>query len=365
MNKTRAALAVCALIMLAACGDEPAGEDAAGGAPEAQAGAAADTQAEAGPAFDRENAPTTWEHPAYPSAEAQYMARFEAAGSDSDEADFPDWSGLWENARFQGYPFALRPGETPTGRGLSTETTMALTPRYAAEYEARVRLADAGEDFDPLSWCLPAGFPRQLGSVFPREFAPAPGTTFIINEGQNEIRRIYTDGRGHMSPDFAYPRWDGDSVGFWDGDTLVIWTTNVKGNLTGRDQPAVSDQLQTYEEWTKAADDVMRVRVTFYDPVALEEPFDFVRYYQKADDMGGELRATFSACNENQSVVLTSGGGNIGAIPGVDDGLDLSNAETWLMFEEAEESGLIAEFEAAAAAGAPPPVRPAPAEPAE
>lgn len=306
---------------------------------------------ESEPSFDREHVPTTWEHPAYSSAEEHYMARFEAAGSDSDEDDLPDWSGLWGNARFQGYGFSLRPGETPTGQGLATETTMKLTPLYAAEYEMRARMAEIGEDFDPLSWCLPAGFPRNLSSVMPREFAPVPGTTFIINEGQNEVRRIYTDGRGHMDPDFAYPLWEGDSIGFWDDATLVVWTKSVKGNLTGRHQPALSAELEVYEEWSKVADDVMRVQVTFYDPVALQEPFSFVRYYQKVDTRGGLIRATHAACNENQNVVRSaSGGSDFGYIPGVDDTLDLSNPETWLMFDEARESGLVAEFEAAAAA---------------
>lgn len=301
--------------------------------------------------FDRDNAPTSWEHPAYASAEEQYMARFVAAGSDSDEDSLPNWSGLWGNARFQGYGFSLRPGETRTGQGLATETTMKLTPLYAAEYAMRAQRAADGEDFDPLSWCLPAGFPRNLSSVLPREFAPTPGTTFFINEGQNEVRRIFTDGRGHIDPDFAYPMWQGDSIGFWDGDTLVVWTNSIKGNLTGRDQPAVSDALEVYEEWQRVADDVMRVRVTFYDPLALREPFDFVRYYQPVDTQGGLIRASFSACNENQNVVRSvSGGSDFGYIPGVDDTLDLSNAETWLMFDEAREAGLVAEFEAAQAA---------------
>src|SRR5690554_1184748 len=83
---------------------------------------------ESEPPFDRENVPTTWEHPAYASAEEHYMARFEAAGFESDEDDLPDWTGLWGNARFQGYVFSLRPGETRTGQGLATETTMKLTP---------------------------------------------------------------------------------------------------------------------------------------------------------------------------------------------------------------------------------------------
>lgn len=304
------------------------------------------------PAFDRENAPTTWDHPPFASAEEQYMARFEAAGGDSDEENLPDWTGLWENAGFGGASFSMRPGETPTGRGLSTVTTMRLTPRYAAEHEMRMRQAETQEDFDPLSWCLPSGYPRSLASLFYREFAPQKGVTFMINELQNEIRRIYTDGRGHMPEDFAYPLWEGDSIGFWDGDTLVVWVTNVKGNLIGRHQPAVSDRLQAYEEWTKVADDVIRVRVTFHDPEALEAPFDFIRYYRKVENPDGALRATYFACNENQNVVMASdGSSDFGFVPGVGDAPNLSDAETWLMFDEAEESGLIAEFEARAAAG--------------
>jgi hypothetical protein len=308
---------------------------------------------QAEPPFDRSNAPTTWEHPPYASAEEQYMARYRAAGSNSDEDKLPDWSGLWGNARFQGYGFSLRPGETRTGAGLSTETTMKLTPLYAAEYAMRVQRAADGEDFDPLSWCLPAGFPRNLSGILPREFAPTRGVTFFIHEGQNEVRRIYTDGRGHLPEEFAYPMWEGDSIGFWDEDTLVVWTRSIKGNLTGRDQPAISDELQVYEEWRRIADDVMRVRVTFYDPVALREPFDFVRYFETVDTQNGLIRPAFSACNENQNVVQSvTGGSDFGFIPGVDDTLDLSNAETWLMFDEARAAGLVEQYEAMQAAEA-------------
>lgn len=301
-----------------------------------------------GPEFDRENAAVTWSHPAYDSAEAQYEARKAAAGggSDAPPADI-DWTGIYENARFQGYQFSLRPGEERTGRGLSTKTTMKLTPLYAAEFEMRMRATDEGVDFDPLSWCLPAGFTRWPSSLFFREYAPLKGTTFLIKESANEIRRIYTDGRGHMDPEFAYPRWDGDSIGFWDGDVLVVWTTNIKGNMTGRDQPALSDELQSYEEWQKVADDVIRLKATFYDPLALEEPFDFIRYYQKVDDEGGSLRALFDACNENQNVVRTAeGGSDFSYVPGVDDDVpNLSDAETWLKFDEAREAGLVEEYE--------------------
>jgi hypothetical protein len=293
---------------------------------------------------------TSWEPGEFDSAWDQYRARYEAAGSDSDEENLPDWSGIWEQASGQGFFFPLRPGETMNGRGMGTETTMKLTPRYAAEHEMRMRQGEAGNDFDPLTYCLPAGFPRWLVEPFMREFYPMPDKTLLINEMMNEIRRVYTDGRGHIPEDLAYPLWEGDSIGFWDDGTLVIHTTSLKANLLQREQPAISERAEVYEEWTLVEDGTIRVRGSLYDPEALLEPHHFIRWYQKVDDMNGDLRLAFWSCAENQPVVRTAAGGSdFGALPGQENTADLTDAETWLMFDEAEEAGLIAEFEAAAA----------------
>ena len=70
--------------------------------------------------------------------------------------------------------------------------------------------------------------PRWIVEPFLKEFVVTPGQTWLINEMQNEIRRVYTDGRDHPSEADAYPLWEGDSIGFWDGDKLVIHTSQMR-----------------------------------------------------------------------------------------------------------------------------------------
>ena len=192
------AISAAALAALAACSDNETAASEADAAPGTPAADTAEASAASDlPAFDRENAPVTWEPGEFATAWDQYQARRAAAQNpgDLDPANAPDWSGIWEQASFQGFYFSLRPGEEFAGRGFATVTTMKLTPRYAAEHEARIRQAEAGADFDPLTWCLPAGHPRWLVEPFMREFFPIQGTTLLINEMQNEVRHIYTDGR--------------------------------------------------------------------------------------------------------------------------------------------------------------------------
>ena len=70
--------------------------------------------------------------------------------------------------------------------------------------------------------------PRWIVEPFLKEFVVTPRQTWLINEMQNEIRRVYTDGRDHPSEADAYPLWEGDSIGFWDGDKLVIHTSQMR-----------------------------------------------------------------------------------------------------------------------------------------
>jgi hypothetical protein len=289
---------------------------------------------------------------AFDTACDQYQARLAAAGGGTTHTfeTIPDWSGIWENA--PGTGFSPRPGERFLGRGMATETSMKLTPLYAAEHEQRMRWGEQGRDFDPITWCLPTGFPRWLSEPFIKEYLPTPDRTLLMNEMNNETRRIYTDGRGHVPEEFAYPLWFGDSIGFWDGPTLVIHTNNLKANLYQREQPAHSDKIETVEEWTEIREGLMEVKVSIYDPEALLEPHHLIRYYRTIDDQGGALRMNHWSCAENQPVVRTSDGGStFGVLPGQEDAPDLTDAETWLAFEEAAEAGLVGEFEQRAANG--------------
>ena len=70
---------------------------------------------------------------------------------------------------------------------------------------------------------------------------------------QNEIRRVYTDGRDHPAAEDAYPLWEGDSIGFWDGDKLVIHTSSMRAGQYQRTQPFYTEQVEIVEIWQKTA----------------------------------------------------------------------------------------------------------------
>jgi hypothetical protein len=73
--------------------------------------------------------------------------------------------------------------------------------------------------------CLPNGTPANMAPVS-HEYVYSPGRVTILLEN-SEIRRIWTDGRGHVPDDLSNPSFSGDSIGHWEADTLVVETTNI------------------------------------------------------------------------------------------------------------------------------------------
>src|SRR5690349_22488860 len=129
----------------------------------------------------------------------------------------PAWSGVYTRKPAPG--FAFDPDQ-PAG-GLPTAK---LTPEFQAKMAKRIDDAKKGIEWDPISTCSPPGHPRWLTEPFLRDFVVTPGQTYLINEMMNDIRRIYTDGRGHEKVEDRVPLYNGDSIGFWDGPRLVIHT---------------------------------------------------------------------------------------------------------------------------------------------
>jgi hypothetical protein len=133
----------------------------------------------------------------------------------------PDWTGIWtrEASPFFWDPDQTSPTEPPTAK---------LTPEHQRLLKDKLDKVAKGIEFDPLSNCEPAGMPRWLVEPFLKEFVVTPQQVYLINEMQNEMRRVYTDGREHPSEADAYPLWEGDSIGFWNGDKLVIHTSQMR-----------------------------------------------------------------------------------------------------------------------------------------
>jgi hypothetical protein len=162
-----------------------------------------------------------------------------------------------------------------------------------------------GIEFDPLSNCEPAGMPRWMVEPFLREWVVTPQETYLINEMQNEMRRVYTDGRDHPSAEDAYPLWEGDSIGFWDGDKLVIHTAQMRAGQYQRIQPYYTEQVETVEIWQKAGDDTMAVDIWAFDPPALAEPWYTKQTYKRLSNDDKSLRIRYWDCAENQNNTVT------------------------------------------------------------
>ncbi len=222
----------------------------------------------------------------------------EADGGAQPAKSVPDWTGVWTRIAS---PFEYDPDQKPGGY-----PTAKLTPKYKAQLDEIIEKRKKGIEYDPISKCgVPPGMPRWLAEPFLREFVPTPTETLLINEAGNDIRRIYTDGRGHPPKEDQYPIYNGDSIGFWDGDKLVIHTDEMKAGEYQRGQPFHSDQVQTVEVWQKTADNIMDAYVWIYDPPSLVEPWFIRQRYQKLTDPKKEYRIRYWACGENQNNDIT------------------------------------------------------------
>jgi hypothetical protein len=209
----------------------------------------------------------------------------------------PDWSGIWtrEASPFFWDPDQGSPASLPTAK---------LTPEHDKLLKDKLARVQRGIEFDPLSNCEPAGMPRWIVEPFLKEFIVTPGQTWLVNEMQNEIRRIYTDGRDHPSEADAYPLWEGDSIGFWDGDKLVIHTSQMRAGQYQRIQPYYTEQVEVVEVWQKTADDTITADVWAYDPPALAEPWYTKQVYKKLSNDDRSLRIRYWHCGENQNNVV-------------------------------------------------------------
>ena len=248
----------------------------------------------------------------YASSWAEFQAlRAKAHGGQKKTfADLPDWSGIWEREVIPGYPFD--PNQPKGG-----PATAVLTPEFQARYEKKVADAKRGVEWDNLSYCLPAGMPRWLTEPRLREFIVRPETVWLTTEQQSEVRRVYTDGRGHVPDDEAFPLWEGDSIGFWDGDTLVVHTKNMRAGQYQRRQPDYTDQVSTVERIRKIDAQTIEDIVTVYDPPALVKPWRVVNHYIKVDEGAQkDLRINMWSCNENNNVVKDESGTTNFILPG-------------------------------------------------
>jgi hypothetical protein len=208
----------------------------------------------------------------------------------------PDWSGIWV---MEGRIMFDNSGKDPTRQ------FPPYKPQYEKKYAKIVADAVAGKEFDPLTYCLPAGFPRVLTEPFLQEFVVRPSAVYWIHEQQNEIRRIYTDGRGHPPEEDLFPLWEGHSIGHWEGDTLVVDTISMREGIFDRSGAPHSDQVHLTERIRKVDAGTIEDHIVVMDPVTMTKPWNVLKRYKKLTDP--TLRIDHWACEENNRAIFKDG----------------------------------------------------------
>jgi hypothetical protein len=184
-----------------------------------------------------------------------------------------DLAGIWINQGGIGWT----PG-VPPGRGQNPP----LTPAYAKLFQQHLADGAAGRPTgDPTASCLPPGMPRIMTMTYPMEITMGPDRVMIYAEWDEQVRRIFTDGR--PLPDDPDPTFNGESVGHWEGNFLVstAYGFRLDTNMESSGLPK-SDKAIAYERIWLADDDTLRDEFTLVDPVALTKPWTVTKTFKRA-----------------------------------------------------------------------------------
>ncbi len=197
----------------------------------------------------------------------------------------PDWSGMWTpGARA---PRAVdKNGAKPPQGADAFGGKVPFNPMYQALADARWRRVRGegagGVDDIPLSnsgFCVPAGVPSNMGLVS-HEYVFQPGRVVVLLEN-SEVRRIWTDGRGHPSDDVSNPDFQGHSVGHWEGDTLVVDTRQIYPEAELFFGLTVTENTVVKERISLADQNTLRIDTVVEDQELFAHPWVYTRYYSR------------------------------------------------------------------------------------
>jgi hypothetical protein len=123
------------------------------------------------------------------------------------DAKYPSWKGQWSPVQAPGAA-SFDPSKQP-GRGQQAP----LTAEYQKVLDQSLaNQANGGFGNDPTAECYAGGMPRMM-NYQAQEYVVAPEITYIILGGDDNLRRIFTDGRAW--PKEIEPTYQGYSIGHW------------------------------------------------------------------------------------------------------------------------------------------------------
>jgi hypothetical protein len=209
-----------------------------------------------------------------------------SGGYGADEK-YPNWKGQWITVRtFFGENMLPFDPTKPVGPGQQAP----LTPEYQKVLQdSMADQAKGGLGNYPSARCLPGGMPRMMALPL-QEFVITPETTYILTDGSDYYRRIFTDGRDW--PATIQPTYRGYSIGNWieNGagryDVLEVDTHGpFKGPRAydGSGLPLAFDNESTFKErfhLDKDNPNILHDEITVFDH-ALTRPWSVDKTFRR------------------------------------------------------------------------------------
>jgi len=170
----------------------------------------------------------------------------------AENAKYPNWKGQWTPIIAPGAAAQSFDPTKPAGPGQQAP----LTPEYQKVFaDSLAEQATGGLGNDPTAQCYAGGMPRMM--TYPaQEYILTPEITYILLGGDDNLRRIFTDGR--TWPAKIEPTYQGYSIGHWideNGDgTYDVLEAETRGPFKGPrayDQtglPLAFDEESTFTE---------------------------------------------------------------------------------------------------------------------
>ena len=207
------------------------------------------------------------------------------ATSYGEVAQLPDWTGIW-------YPDWSR---LFADRALPPQLTPQAQARFAAYQQS---IAENGPNQRAQALCLPPGIPGVMQQPYPIEILYSPGRVTILTEAYEQVRRIYTDGRGlPAQPDLFF---NGNSVGFWDGDMLVVDTVGLHPDTNIAPGIAHTEASRVHEHIYRSGPEQLVIEYTITNPEVLQQPYR-TRVVYKLDN---EFPIREYVCSENNRLTV-------------------------------------------------------------
>ena len=130
-------------------------------------------------------------------------------GTAAADEKYPSWKGQWVPVQAAGAGAQSFDPTKPAGPGQQAP----LTPEYQKILQDSLAAqANGGLGNDPTAQCYAAGMPRMM-AYQAQEYVVTPEVTYIMLGGDDNLRRIFTDGREW--PAKINPTYQGYSIGHW------------------------------------------------------------------------------------------------------------------------------------------------------